>query len=118
MNQPFEWGVSDCGILFADAVLATTGQDPLHDIRGHYKTARGALKGLLRVGYASVLDLVEDRFEEISPVNAGRGDLVFPDITDHLSSPAVLAGLHAVSKNENGVVIITRQLFTRGFRVR
>lgn len=117
MGQPFQWGVSDCGILFADAVLAMTGKDPLYDIRGRYKTARGALLALKRSGYSGVMDLVAARFDEIAPINAGRGDLVFPEKTDRLSSPAVLLGMTGLSKNETGSIIIPRELFIRAYRV-
>lgn len=36
LHQPFAWGVRDCCLWAADAVLAVTGADPAHDIRGTY----------------------------------------------------------------------------------
>lgn len=53
--QPFAWGVHDCCLWAADAVLAVTGVDPAADLRGAYRTerdaycivhARGGLRGL------------------------------------------------------------------------
>lgn len=116
LTAPFAWGVSDCGILFADVSKALTGFDPLKGMR-RYRTKTGALKTLKRKGYASVAELVADKFEEIPLSEAGRGDLGLPEVIDNLTSPAVITGGQAVSKNENGRVIIPRSLIKRAFKV-
>jgi hypothetical protein len=36
LAAPFEWGVHDCCLFAADAVLAVTGHDPAADLRGAY----------------------------------------------------------------------------------
>ena len=89
MSRPFEWGVSDCGLLFADASVAACGFDPLEGMRG-YRTKVGALRVLKRHGFASVAALVAAKFEEIPLAAAARGDLGFPEVADALSSPAVI----------------------------
>jgi hypothetical protein len=43
---PFEWGVHDCCLFVADAVLAVTGHDPAADLRGTYTTAAEAVRVL------------------------------------------------------------------------
>lgn len=116
MHAPFQWGVSDCGILFADVSKALTGFDPLKHMR-RYRTKAGALKTLKRHGYDSVADLVADKFEEFPMAQAGRGDLAMPEITDALSSPAVITGAQAVSKNEHGPVVLPRSLLIQAYRV-
>lgn len=40
--QPFEWGVNDCWLFVADAILAQTGVDPAAPLRSAYATAMGA----------------------------------------------------------------------------
>lgn len=50
MSAPFEWGVQDCCLWAADAVLATTGIDHAADVRGTYSDAAGALRILTRLG--------------------------------------------------------------------
>jgi hypothetical protein len=47
-QQPFEWGVHDCCMFAADAVLAVTGHDPAADLRGQYSTETGAVRVLRR----------------------------------------------------------------------
>lgn len=37
-HAPFQWGVHDCVLWAADAVLACTGQDPAAEWRGRYST--------------------------------------------------------------------------------
>lgn len=34
LHRPFEWGVNDCALFAADAVVAMTGFDPAADLRG------------------------------------------------------------------------------------
>lgn len=43
---PFTWGVHDCCLFAADAVLAVTGHDPAADLRGTYTTAAEAVRVL------------------------------------------------------------------------
>lgn len=115
-SLPFRTGVSDCGIMAADCVLAMTGWNPLHGIR--YATDRGCLRAFHDAGYASALDLVERLFPEIPPSLAMRGDLGFPiAVASPLMSPAVIDGPHAFSKNPDGPVIIPRTLIVRAFAV-
>jgi hypothetical protein len=73
-RQPFEWGVNDCALFAADAVLAMTGVDFAVSFRG-YRSGRGAGK-LLREcrhlsGIASAL-----LGEPMEPGFAQRGDVV------------------------------------------
>lgn len=48
--RPFAWGVHDCCLWAADAVLATTGHDPAADLRGQYSTAGAGQRALQRLG--------------------------------------------------------------------
>lgn len=50
LAQPFEWGVHDCCLFAADAVLAVTGHDPAADLRGTYSSELGAQRVLRRWG--------------------------------------------------------------------
>lgn len=47
----FEWGVHDCGVLAADAVLAMTGVDPMAEFRGRYESLHDALRILHEAGH-------------------------------------------------------------------
>lgn len=117
LGRSFSWGSCDCGTFFSDCVLAMTGADPLADVRA-WKSADTALIRLRRAGFASVAELVQARFPQIKPAEAGRGDLVFLDgPAHHLTSPAVLTGAEAVSVSETGIVVVPRGLARWAFRV-
>lgn len=70
---PFEWGSNDCCLWVADAVLAMTGIDPAHDIRGAYKTARGAASALRMHG--GLAGAGERCGTPIPPLCAAAGDV-------------------------------------------
>lgn len=56
-TTPFVWGGSDCCLWAADAALAMTGHDFAAPLRG-YGSQFGALRALVRLGYASVSDFL------------------------------------------------------------
>jgi len=114
-GRPFEWGVSDCGILFADAVVASGGADPLEGIRG-YTPRRGAAAALRAAGFSSVADLVSARLREIAPAEARPGDVGFQaQVCCAFSSPAVILGREAISKDFAGRVVISRGTIARAY---
>lgn len=71
--QAFRWGSNDCCLWVADAVLAITGIDPAHDIRGSYKTARGASSALRMIG--GLTGAGERCGASIPPLCAASGDV-------------------------------------------
>ena len=50
MRTPFRWGVHDCCMWAADAVLALSGIDPAADLRGAYCDEAGARRLLESLG--------------------------------------------------------------------
>lgn len=72
----WQWGVHDCCTWTADVVAAMTGQDPLADIRGRWRTAAGAGRMLRRLG--GLQAAVSARLGPPLPalVLAQRGDVV------------------------------------------
>lgn len=116
-DRPFEWGVSDCATMFADAVLSMTGVDPIEEYRG-YTSEAGALRMLAKSGAGSMVDYIARLFPEIPPSMAGRGDLVYaPDAMGPLMCPAVLDGAYAHSKNQTGPLMWSRAVISRAFAV-
>lgn len=118
---PFEWGVSDCAILFAEAVRVVTGYDPIFDGR-EYASAQGALRNVRAAGFRCMTELVAARFHEIPPAHARRGDLGYTaeslaDDGGPLVCPAVINGAIAHSKTLAGHVIVPRGLIVRAFAV-
>lgn len=102
-------------MFWAEIVKSLTGWDPIADGRGYWD-ASGARRALRDAGYASALELVEDRLVEIPIAEAMRGDLVYPlDDLGPLGSPFVLDGGHAFSKCMAGRLVISRDQCVRAF---
>lgn len=79
MQTPHEWGVHDCAIFAADAVLEMTGEDPMQDLRGSYDSPVSAARVVRQAGFESLGDMIADRFEECPPAMVRRGDLILAD---------------------------------------
>jgi hypothetical protein len=61
---PFQWGVNDCLMFAADAVVACTGTDPAAELRGTYSDAMTARRMLEALGgTASICDDLFERFQ-------------------------------------------------------
>lgn len=71
LAKPFEWGVSDCASMAADAVLAVTGEDVL-PVRawGDRKTASQEARA--RGGLEAAVDAV---LPAVGVLSAQRGDI-------------------------------------------
>jgi hypothetical protein len=74
-NEPFAWGVNDCALFAADAVLAITGTDLAAAHRG-YNSAAGAMaaSGSNMAALAARI-VAEHQLVEIPPAFAQRGDI-------------------------------------------
>lgn len=118
VDQPFVPGVSDCATLFADAVLAMTGHDPIADGRD-YGTLQDALRNIRRAGHKTMAELIAARFPAIHPSEAQRGDLGLLADPENgaITSPLVILGSDAVTKSMAGPVIVSRGLIVRAFAV-
>jgi len=112
----FEWGVYDCATLFADAVEAVTGVDPLSQYRP-WKSERSARMKMIRAGWKDMKAFARDHFPEIAPSMARRGDVGFAQQANALSCPAVIVGAHAVSRDEKGWIVMPASVLTIAFRV-
>ena len=116
VHTPFEWGVSDCSFVF-DVIAAMTGFDAADGMRG-YLTEAGAMRAVQRMGFKSVLEVVEASFVEIDPGLAARGDIGYPAQIPHpLMSPAIIDGANAFSKQPSGGVIMPRIALARAWAV-
>ncbi|NKE64514.1 hypothetical protein RAMLITH_01665 [Ramlibacter sp. RBP-2] len=84
-DMPFAWGVNDCFLFSADAVMAVTGYDMAAGLRGTYSDERQAGRILReRGGLAALVD--SQLGERVPPLMANVGDIVLLDMGNH---PAV-----------------------------
>lgn len=77
-GRPFEWGVHDCATWAFDVRAALTGEDAADAWRGQYKTAKGSVRVMRRLGWDSIADMAADLLGEPLPnvKLAQRGDIV------------------------------------------
>lgn len=102
-NTPFEWGVQDCTLFAADAVLATTGIDLASEYRGAYSSQFGAARIVSDAG--GFRTLVSNKLgSEINPKLAQRGDLVLI-IQNGSEALAVCIGSEMIAAGYEGLVM-------------
>ena len=78
-DRPFRWGEHDCAIWAFDLRRDLTGGDDVAALwRGRYRTARGAVRVMRRLGWSSLEAAGRDLLGEplLSLHLAQRGDLV------------------------------------------
>lgn len=123
-DVPFAWGLNDCAIFAADAILAMTGTDIAEDFRGRYTSEVGALRAIKKItGGSTIADaagycankhgLVEHKY----PLMAKRGDLVLIKNRDgnEIAGIVSLDGRHVVSPGDNGLVKFSIMKVTRAW---
>jgi len=115
-HAPFAWGVCDCATLFAGAVEAVTGIDPLAPFRP-WSSETDAMRRLTASRHRSIMAFTAAHFPEIEPADVRRGDLVYGDEVDALSCPAVVIGSAAMSLMPSGAVLFPITLARRAFMV-
>ena len=76
-TSEFQWGVQDCALHIANAVIAMTGDDPAQAYRGRYADRAGAAEALRKFGAGTLLKTLQAQFEEKPFPFAQRGDLVW-----------------------------------------
>lgn len=99
-ERPFRWD-RDCARWMAAFVIAQTGEDPLADLRGKYRTKRQALKLLAEQPMAERLDEV---FPRVPAALARRGDIA---LTQDSCLGCVIGG-DALFFFENGMTLVPR----------
>lgn len=111
-----EWGVHDCVIFGADAVLAMTGDDVASDVRGQYDGPISAARIIKKNGFDSLGDMIAARLPEIDVALAQRGDAVLCDGEDG-EFVAIVNGHTCVGPSRFGLVHVPIKSATRAFKV-
>ncbi|TDT94554.1 hypothetical protein DFO45_2304 [Azorhizobium sp. AG788] len=111
---PFEWGTSDCLSFPADVVEAITGASV---DRPAYRSQRGALRALRRLGAADPHEALAQRFTEIPPAFAATGDLAAIIGDDGAKSGGVVVGALIYVKAPQGLGRLPRIRMVRAFKV-
>lgn len=116
LKRPFEWGVHDCALFAADAVLAMTGVDHADFWRGRYRTAAGAMKILGRGGYDGHVAYVAAHLPELHPSVAADGDIAVIE-TELGPALGVVAGALVAVPGPIGLSFVSRAEAMQAFHV-
>lgn len=112
---PFQYGVSDCGQLAADAVQAITGQDIFQEYR-NYTTGIGAARILKKAGCNNIGDLFAKFLNEGHIAHAMRGDIGVVEFQNQICA-GVFTGVGFACKGQFGIVFMQSNEVMRVFEV-
>lgn len=115
-RAPFEWGVNDCAIFTADAVMAITGVDYAAEYRGQYHTYEESKELLNRNGYDGMVSVLEKIFNATDPNHIKRGDIAIFTGRYGLTM-GICTGNHIVSPGECGIELIPMSAAEKGWAV-
>ncbi len=130
-GQPFAWGVNDCCLFPADAILAMTGVDLAEDFRGRYTDEASAFALIAEItGGSTVADAAAwcaAKFELPEwvdgegvprPLFAQRGDLVVVKDAGRLIAGVVaLTGRHVRTVGEEGLKWLPLSAVVRAWKI-
>ncbi|WP_343314887.1 hypothetical protein AAIB41_15250 [Brucella sp. BE17] len=113
-----EWGISDCLMTAADAIKAVTGDDPLSQFRGKYKTETGAARKMRANGCENVKDVFETylRLEPVNRLAARRGDVGVTIINDEYVAGFICGSGFAV-KQPDGLAFLPVTDIEQAYRI-
>jgi hypothetical protein len=114
LDSPFVWGRNDCCLWAADAVQAVTGVDLAADLRGTYRSQRGALRTINRAG--GLAALCDQRLgPEVRPTMAQVGDV---GLVDEGAQGALVVnlGLHWMGYGAHGLQPVMTDRVMRAWR--
>lgn len=108
------YGVTDCCMFAAGAVEAMTGEDPMPEFRGRYRSQAGASRALRTIGAGDLASTLSTKFEPKPVGFAQRGDLVMHD-----GSVGVCIGAEAlfVPMTGSGLVRVPRRDWSAAWAV-
>lgn len=111
-DAPFEYGVNDCCMFAAGAVLAMTGEDPMSEFRGKYRSLAGAVRALKEIGQGDLEATIDAKFPVVPVGVAQRGDLAYFD-----NSIGVIMGGWAWFVSDDGLERVPRSMWDKAWSV-
>lgn len=118
-RSKFLWGLWDCTTLFRDCTIAISGVNVLSDAPS-WDDERSGYLALRALGYKTVRDLIDDRYEGMPVSEMQRGDLAYPvegSNSHRLMGPAVCLGLSLGSRNPEGFVVLPASSAVSAYRM-
>ncbi len=117
-RKPFAYGEFDCTLFAAGAVEAMTGVNLYADFLGRYRTLRGGLRQLKKLGFGNQVDYVASLFTEVHPAMAQVGDIAVVD-TDTGPGLGIVQGarIYVTQPDTLGLGLVDLLRASRAFRV-
>lgn len=112
----FAWGLYDCGTLLRDCAAAIGAADPLAAF-GTWDSELTALLRLRRCNVTSIRDHMMATCSRVPPGEAMRGDVGYAGVWGPISCPAIVVGAEAVSRDQDGWVVIDASSLTEVYRL-
>jgi len=117
-NRAFAWGTHDCVTFAADAVIAQTGHDPISDVRGTWKTARGAQLAMRAVDGGFGPAIASRCGVPVALPLASRGDLIrVPSENGPFLAIVDLSGTAACAPGKSGLVWVPLSSASAAWRI-
>jgi hypothetical protein len=114
LRAPFAWGLHDCCLWAADAVLVQTGVDHAAPWRGTYRNARGAARVVRELGGMETIGAMAG--ELIRPLQAALGDVGLLHRGDR-DMLGVCAGQEWLVPSDHGLVPLRLEEAAMAWRV-
>jgi hypothetical protein len=114
MRHPLVWGVHDCCLWAADAVLAVTGVDLAASLRGTYSTQAGADQQLHRLG--GLVDICVQRLGPVVRTQLAQAGDVGLATVGNVRALVVCGGAHFLAAGADGLLPVPRQAVLRAWR--
>jgi hypothetical protein len=108
--RPFRWD-RDCARWAAACVIAQTGEDPLADLRGRYRTKREALQLLAE---KPMRDRLDERLPRVHSAFAQRGDVA---LAQDSCLGVVMGGEALFFSAEGGMIALPRSAWSGAWGV-
>ncbi len=114
---PSQFGLSDCYLIADDMVEAVTGTKMFGVDAGKYTTEQGAAKKLAKHGFTTVEDAFASKFEQISPLQAQRGDIGIYLNDDGSLCGGAFTALGFMSRDDKRVIFLSASRVKSAFKV-
>ena len=115
-GKTFSLGRNDCGSFAGEAIEAMTGVNPHAAVAGRYKTMRGALRVLRKLGYEDHVAYAAALLDEIEPAYAAYGDIAAVPGEGGLAL-GLVTGTHIAVRAPEGLTVVPLTAAVRVFRV-
>lgn len=116
-KEAHEWGSTDCFCQTSRGAELKSGIDYMKRFRGKYRTREEAYELLRSMGHAEPIDAVAATFAEISPADAGDGDLAAVEAIDGSLAIGLFVRDKVFVVTEHGMGRLPRSKAIRAFEV-